>query len=171
MRVLTLVAVVVSALAVCSGSSAGSMADGSVSAYKSRVNQVCRGLTTRQLADIRRVGTAYQAHDQAGQVEALFTMIDHAYKGVKAMLAVPVPAGARAEMKPIRRNLSQMITFFDRLDPKASAGLIFGAAEKADAVGRRTDPLLDKAGLRDCGSRMTAKLDKAAAAYNPSAVA
>jgi hypothetical protein len=133
-----------------------------VAAYKARVNASCRMLTTVQLEHIRAMKPAIAAGDRETATALYGKMISDGYKGTKAIVRVPVPVRARAQMKPILQLLTGALGAIEQA-LKAKSDTAFAASmQKADSLGRRTDPLLDAAGLRDCGSRQTKIIEKAA---------
>lgn len=160
MRLILLLALV-SALVGASNVAARTEVD-PVAAYKARVNASCRTLTSAQLKHIRAMKPAIAAGDTAAATAIYGKMVSDGYKGTKAIVRLPVPVRARTQMKPILQLLIGALGAIEHaLNAKTSAAFA-ASMQKADTLGRRTDPLLDAAGLGDCGSRQTKIIEKAA---------
>ena len=161
MRLTVLLALLAAALTCVSTAGARTEAD-TVAAYKARVNAACRQLTAVQLRHIRAMQPAVAAGDTKSATAIYGAMISDGYKGTKALLRLPVPVGVRAQMKPILQLLGSSLGAVEQALRAKSSTAFASSMKKADALGRRADPLLDAAGLGDCGSKQTKIIEKAA---------
>ena len=105
---------------------------------------------------------AVAAGDTKSATAIYGAMISDGYKGTKALLHLPVPVRARAQMKPILQLLGSSLGAVEQALQAKSSTAFASSMKKADALGRRADPLLDAAGLVDCGSKQTKIIEKAA---------
>jgi hypothetical protein len=137
-----------------------------VATYKSRVNATCRALTATQLEYTRAAVAAAKAGDRSKLVRVYVAMIGGSYTGTKRILNVPVPTGAQRQMRPIRELWSKALAAIDRAMKTATDAALEAALDEANAYGKRADPLLDAAGLTDCGTRQTSILKKASKAID-----
>ena len=86
-------------------------------------------------------------------------MIMDGYTTVKQITAMPVPTAAKAEMTPILRLLNQATQSIARAMKATNTAAFKAAILQSSAIGKRADPLLDAAGIVDCGSKQTRTLD------------
>jgi hypothetical protein len=154
---------VLTALVGASGAAARPQAD-TVAAYKARVNASCRKLTAAQLEHLRAMKPAVAAGDTRTAAAIYGSMIRDGYQGTKTIVRLPVPAGARAQMKPILQLLGGALGAIEQALKATNSTAFTASMKKADTLGRRADPLLDAAGITDCGSRQTKIIEKAARA-------
>lgn len=134
---------------------ASASASGSASAYRQRVNSICRSYTPA----LKKVKADVAAAKQSGDAHRLAYDLGYSIAlGLRedaAIEAVPVPAELRATMAPILR-------LFKTVDAHARAFLRYAAAgdvtaalgeiSKIAKLARPMNGMLDRAGLRDCGS-------------------
>ena len=161
MRLLTLL---VLAAALLGASNAEARTNTSpVAAYKARANAVCRTLTSVQLGHLRAMKTAIAAGDQKTVASLYVALITDGAAGTRALIAMPVPTGARPKMTPIWQLLRNALRAIDQSLVATTSSAFESSMKKADAYGLRADPLLDAAGLTDCGTKQTRIIRQAAA--------
>ncbi len=161
MRQLTLLVLVAAAL----GASNAEARTGAspVASYKARVNASCRMMTSVQLSHLRAMKSAIANGDQKTVASLYVALIRDGVVGVRALVAMPVPAAARTTMTPIWQLLRKALRAIDQGLGATTVGAFQSSMKKADAYGLQADPLLDAAGLTDCGSQQTRIIRQAAA--------
>ena len=134
-----------------------------VAAYNARVNAHCRTMTSMQLGHLRAMKPAIAAGDQKAVAMLYLTIIRDGEAGTRELLAMPVPAAARPRMTPISQLLRNALRSIDQGLQATTTATFTAAMKKADVYGLKADPLLDAAGLVDCGTKQTRILRQAAA--------
>jgi hypothetical protein len=139
---------------------AGSFAAGagatSPSAYRARVNALCRTYTPK----LQQVEADALAAKRANNVHRLFYDLGYAValalREDHAIEAIPVPAALQAQMGPILRVFRRVDGHATRFIADAQANDLNGALAELkpiDSLSAPTNRMLDRAGLPDCGSR------------------
>jgi hypothetical protein len=144
---------------VVSGPAPAARAD-TVAAYKHRVNGLCVAATPKLLEEVR--ATKQAAATGVGFTAAFDRYIASAVALSNAILRVPVPAGARAEMAPLRRLIPPENALAKRATGAVHAGnltLFRQLSAQIDAIGKTFDRIADRVGLRSCGSSLTRALN------------
>jgi hypothetical protein len=134
-----------------------------VAAYKARVNASCRMMTSVQLSHLRAMKSAIANGDQKTVASIYVAVIKDGAAGVRALVDMPVPASARGTMTPIWQLLRNALRAIDQGLSATTVDAFQSSMKKADTYGLRADPLLDAAGLTDCGSQQTRIIRQAAA--------
>jgi hypothetical protein len=134
-----------------------------VAAYKARANSHCRSVTSVQLGHIQAMKSAIATGDQKTAAARYVALINDGAAGTRALIAMPVPAAARIKMIPIWQLLSSALRAIDQGLKATTSAAFVSSMKKANAYGLRADPLLDAAGLTDCGTKQTRIIRQAAA--------
>ncbi len=134
-----------------------------VAAYKARANAYCRTMTSVQLGHLQEMKPAIAAGDRKAVATAYLAIIRDGAAGTRTLLAMPVPAAARIKMTPISQLLREALRAIDQGLHATTTAAFESSMKKADSYGLRADPLLDAAGLIDCGTKQTRILRQAAA--------
>jgi hypothetical protein len=135
---------------------AGTAGAASPSAYRARVNALCRTYTPT----LQKVEADALAAKRANNVDRLFYDLGEAValglREDRAIEAIPVPAGLQAQMTPILRVFKRVDTHATRFIAAAHANDLTSALAELKPIDSLSAPmnrLLDRAGLPDCGSR------------------
>jgi hypothetical protein len=137
---------------------ASAAAVSSAQAYRERLNGVCRGYTPT----LKRVEADALRARKAGNGNRVFfdlgLSVELALREDAAIEAVPVPAELQSRMRPILSRLRTIDNHARGFVARAGAGDPGGALTEMATIGRLARPLdamLDRAGLRDCGSNQS----------------
>jgi len=128
------------------------------SAYRGKLNAVCRSYTPRFRADWKKMAKAAKAKDYQAYGYTLGHALLLMLKEDAAIERTPVPAPMRTQMAPILRLLMMADRHAVLALTKARGGDNKGFIAEVDALTKMTGPLnklLDGAGLRDCGSNQS----------------
>src|SRR5215471_3975145 len=133
-----------------------------VAGYKHRVNGLCTAATPKLVKEVRAAKDA--ASTGTGFTTAFDRYIASAVSLSNAMLRVPVPAGARADVAPLRRLIPKQNALALRTTAALHAGnltLFRTLSGQIDTIGKTFDRIADRVGLLSCGSALTRALDRA----------
>lgn len=124
-------------------------------AYRAHLNSLCRSYTPRihaLEADAEKAGKAKDGLTFGSDLGELLVL---ALAQDARIEATPVPAALRTQMAPILRSLRTIDAHARLAIVKAGRRDSQGMFAELDTIGRLSAPLnklLDRAGLRDCGS-------------------
>jgi hypothetical protein len=128
----------------------------SPSAYRARVNSLCRTYTPT----LQKVEADALAAKRANNVDRLFYDLGEAValalREDHAIEAIQVPASLQTQMAPILRVFKRVDTHATRFLAAARANDLTSALAELKPIDSLSAPmnrLLDRAGLPDCGSR------------------
>jgi hypothetical protein len=124
-------------------------------AYRAKLNSVCRGFTTRMKADWKKMAKAEKAKDYEAYAYAYGHNLGLILQQDAVIEAAPVPAQIRRQMRPILRlfvTADRHIRLALRYAQKGDVTRFLAETDKIGEIARPGNKLLDRAGLRDCGS-------------------
>ena len=123
--------------------------------YRAQLNGLCRSYTPKFRADQKAMQNATRAKDWKAFGYALGHYLALALAQDRQMERTPVPSAMRAQMTPIQRLLRVADGHARLALHKGAMGDIRGMVAELDKISKLAQPLnglLDRAGLRDCGS-------------------
>jgi len=154
------VALLVSLVALLGGALLGATTASAATptAYRAQVNRICRGYTPTGQKIETAMKQALAKKDYRAYGVALGELLILNLGQDRKIEAVPVPVALKPQMTPIIARLKKIDTHTQLALLRARQGDTTGLAAELDAIGALAKPLnavLDKAGLRDCGSNQT----------------
>jgi hypothetical protein len=128
------------------------------SAYRAKLNAVCRSYTPHFKAEGKKMARAVKRKDyeRAGYFLGRIILLSLAQDSI--LETIPVPAAMRAQMTPILRLLVKADRHGLLALRKAQRGDNKGFIAEVDAVDKMIPEInrrFDRAGLRDCGSNQS----------------